>query len=752
MPEEVKADLLLGRDTLSPGLVKAGQAASDASGNVRQLTRDLYEAGKVRATPIVDLNDRDAEAKLKDVTAKLKELGAKVADPGIDVNDKAALASVATMRVKLDDLGKKVSSPRVTLDGLTRAEAQILTLDAQLDKLDGRHVDVTVDVNRSVLSRLGGLFGGGGGAGAGVAGAGGSAASGGGGLGGLAGPVGIGALGLGAALLAPAGIGEGLGGAAGLGAIGGGLFGASQGTQILKADQANITKITTGLKTAIGKQKQQLSAALKDANKQYAKDSNFYAPFLAFQKSLQDLVQVFLKPLRPVLAPLTGLFTDFGKGLGKLGPVMTQVLDASIPFVHQFLDVILQAAKVLLPAFSFALNQMVASGALQEMTQGLVILVKGLAGFIVALGPGMKASAMIFRDFAVIIAGVLVGLGKAVSWLANVFEDYFHRARVNIEKGIAQWEDFRHRTAVIFDGVRHDIAHIWDMIWNNTFGRLQRGIADNQRLMNQLRHNIATTFDTIRHDISSAWDTIWNNTVGRVKSGISTVTGWFKTLPGRVIGALTGLGHSLYAFAHAALNELWSGFKSVAGAIISWIKGFGSSIISGLKHLFHISSPSAVFHDIGQNLMQGLLNGLKAGHGKVAGFLQSNVAGSLLGGVTGAFTHSAAVAQAYARSLLSQYHWSQSQMGPLIALWNQESGWNPYAVNPSSGAYGIPQSLGHGHPYNLGDYKNQIIWGLNYIRATYGSPGWGVGSRAVPQLVRVRARRDHLLPDADRCR
>jgi len=61
-------------------------------------------------------------------------------------------------------------------------------------------------------------------------------------------------------------------------------------------------------------------------------------------------------------------------------------------------------------------------------------------------------------------------------------------------------------------------------------------------------------------------------------------------------------------------------------------------------------------------------------------------------------------------------------MGSLIPLWNRESGWNDNAVNPSSGAYGIPQSLGHGHPYNLGDYKNQVIWGLNYIDGRYGSP------------------------------
>ncbi len=80
------------------------------------------------------------------------------------------------------------------------------------------------------------------------------------------------------------------------------------------------------------------------------------------------------------------------------------------------------------------------------------------------------------------------------------------------------------------------------------------------------------------------------------------------------------------------------------------------------------------------------------------------------------------VIQQYAQSQLAKFGWGSNQMGPLIKLWNQESSWNPYAVNPSSGAYGIPQSLGHGHPYNLGDYKAQIDWGLHYIASSYGSP------------------------------
>lgn len=83
---------------------------------------------------------------------------------------------------------------------------------------------------------------------------------------------------------------------------------------------------------------------------------------------------------------------------------------------------------------------------------------------------------------------------------------------------------------------------------------------------------------------------------------------------------------------------------------------------------------------------------------------------------------SAAAAQAFAFAHLKDYFWGPSQMAPLISLWNQESGWNAWAVNPSSGAYGIPQSLGHGHPYNLGDYANQVRWGLAYIFSVYGSP------------------------------
>lgn len=81
-------------------------------------------------------------------------------------------------------------------------------------------------------------------------------------------------------------------------------------------------------------------------------------------------------------------------------------------------------------------------------------------------------------------------------------------------------------------------------------------------------------------------------------------------------------------------------------------------------------------------------------------------------------------AQKYAKGRLGSFGWGGAQWDALKKLWTGESGWNANAVNPSSGAYGIPQILpsAHGRPVALGDYRGQVDWGLRYIRNRYGSP------------------------------
>lgn len=122
----------------------------------------------------------------------------------------------------------------------------------------------------------------------------------------------------------------------------------------------------------------------------------------------------------------------------------------------------------------------------------------------------------------------------------------------------------------------------------------------------------------------------------------------------------------------------------------------------------------------------------------------SQYTGSTAGGYQGSLP--AGSAQNTAKLLLSKYGWQAAQMGSLVKLWTQESGWQATARNPSSGAFGIAQALGHGEAdtaapdgtneygaqygltakeaqqANAGSARWQIEWGLGYIQSRYGSP------------------------------
>jgi len=81
---------------------------------------------------------------------------------------------------------------------------------------------------------------------------------------------------------------------------------------------------------------------------------------------------------------------------------------------------------------------------------------------------------------------------------------------------------------------------------------------------------------------------------------------------------------------------------------------------------------------------------------------------------------------ALGRQMAAGYGWTGAQWAALKELWIRESGWNSFADNPTSSAFGIPQALTSMHnvgaAYLAGNPGAQIAWGLNYIAGRHGSP------------------------------
>ena len=118
--------------------------------------------------------------------------------------------------------------------------------------------------------------------------------------------------------------------------------------------------------------------------------------------------------------------------------------------------------------------------------------------------------------------------------------------------------------------------------------------------------------------------------------------------------------------------------------------------------------------------------------------------GTIGGGAAGGGTN-----REIGKRMLLSAGFDNGEWDPLNKLWTRESGWRTNAKNPSSGAYGIPQSLPGSKMASAGsDWKSnpatQIKWGLGYIKDRYKNPsgawahsqrtGWYErGSESIPE-------------------
>lgn len=114
--------------------------------------------------------------------------------------------------------------------------------------------------------------------------------------------------------------------------------------------------------------------------------------------------------------------------------------------------------------------------------------------------------------------------------------------------------------------------------------------------------------------------------------------------------------------------------------------------------------------------------------------VSGGLSGALSGGSSpegGLAGTSEGINQSIALPLAAAYGWTGAEWSALQTLWTKESNWRNTALNPDSGAYGIPQALPHtkmpkaAWPESAGgtsDARAQIEWGLAYIQNRYGSP------------------------------
>ncbi|MGA5700569.1 transglycosylase SLT domain-containing protein [Peterkaempfera bronchialis] len=161
----------------------------------------------------------------------------------------------------------------------------------------------------------------------------------------------------------------------------------------------------------------------------------------------------------------------------------------------------------------------------------------------------------------------------------------------------------------------------------------------------------------------------------------------------------------------AALLAATAGFASLAAVAAPAASAATASQARMSAHQLHVHHVNHLNHTAGGDRAQGATGTASAASAAVRH-----------GGLAVSAPVSAGGARGAAQAMVPAGQWAAFD-----AIISHESGWNPQAVNASSGAYGLAQALPGSKMASVGsDWKTnagtQIKWALSYMNDRYGSP------------------------------
>ncbi len=95
-----------------------------------------------------------------------------------------------------------------------------------------------------------------------------------------------------------------------------------------------------------------------------------------------------------------------------------------------------------------------------------------------------------------------------------------------------------------------------------------------------------------------------------IYNGEAAILGYISGLGGKIAGWIGNLSGYLISAGEDIIRGLITGMGNMVGAAVQKVKDVASSIVNGAKSFLGIGSPSKVFHEIGINVGEGLVNGI----------------------------------------------------------------------------------------------------------------------------------------------
>lgn len=194
-------------------------------------------------------------------------------------------------------------------------------------------------------------------------------------------------------------------------------------------------------------------------------------------------------------------------------------------------------------------------------------------------------------------------------------------------------------------------------------GKIYNAIIDTITKVVQWQQDVKGTIETKVPEIISSVVNFFKELPQKIWDAIVDVKDKIAEWGGELVEKMKGIGADL-------LNGLWEGIVGIKDAIGEKISSVGSGFADGFKSVLGINSPSKIFAGFGQNMMQGLGDGVDNNSGGPLGTI-TNIAKTLTNSFGSSTKATTSTVDAFGKSITSTFVSIKSSLTSTItSMWS----------------------------------------------------------------------------------
>ena len=319
------------------------------------------------------------------------------------------------------------------------------------------------------------------------------------------------------------------------------------------------------------------------------------------------------------ISGLSGVFTSLvqtiGPILSQIGttfqtafqPVVGIVQSQLLPALQPLMSALQNLGNAVMPVITAAIQTVapvlatVVSNVMQTMSviaTTVTPVITNIAALIQAVLPVIQS---VFQSWGSAIQGVINAVFPFIQTVVTSVMNVINAIITTVLAAInGDWSG-------VWEGIQNIVSSVWDGIKSIVSSAINAVSSVISSVLSSISGIFSSVWNGIRGAVSSAWSGI----TSAVSSGVRSMMSFITSIPSRIMGVFSGAGSWLLSAGQNIIQGLINGITNAIGGAISAVKNAVSGIIDGAKSMLGIHSPSKVFdREIGRMIPAGLGRGV----------------------------------------------------------------------------------------------------------------------------------------------